>query len=480
MPNLGSYLILLVLMLAAALVLGWWRPHVLLAAFLTLVLVHELGLRLLENLAGWGPSALLVASLWKEAALLGLLVGALRWRAGRGPTDLGWRKLDPVDWMLLLFAAVVLVSGMVSPNRLAGLAGARDYLEPILLFVFARWLLPDRTWAGRLLYVWFGIGLLMGLLAIWQAVGWQADDYVRFGFGLPTGQTGIPEVGIAGESRVRPPASVTGPNELAVHMILLVSSTILGLISFDRRMRIPLALVAVVSLTALVLTASRSGFLGMLAALSVLAATLGLPLVLRRTQQRLKWRRVVPWLMLGLMVLVAAIWVTGFGSFLVQTVTRLGDEYHTRDTLEAIQFLVGHPLGVGMGLAGPRQGIGFPAISAYHVEGSLLQLALESSVAGLAVFLIFLGLALRRSWGAWRNARYAELRILSGTAVAGWAGALVTFVFLPLMQSFPLMVWLWFVLGTGMLAEQLEHGGRGGSAADQGGQAVEQSSVDGS
>lgn len=148
--------------------------------------------------------------------------------------------------------------------------------------------------------------------------------------------------------------------------------------------------------------------------------------------------------------LVAVLALSGNLALLARTINSLGQQYHIRDTIEAISFLTKNPGGVGMGLVGPRQGFGFPAQAAYHVEGSLLQIAMEMGVWGLAVFFAFLVLALRQVWRGWLKAQAPIEASVKGTAFTGWLGALVAFTFLPLMQALPLMAWLWFLLGLGM------------------------------
>ncbi len=92
----------------------------------------------------------------------------------------------------------------------------------------------------------------------------------------------------------------------------------------------------------------------------------------------------------------------------------------------------------------------------YHVEGSLFQIAMEMGVWGLAAWLAFWGLTLAVLWRSWHTVDSLELRVVVGTAFAGWLGSLVAFLFLPLMQSISLMVWLWFLLGIGYASRAID------------------------
>jgi len=104
-------------------------------------------------------------------------------------------------------------------------------------------------------------------------------------------------------------------------------------------------------------------------------------------------------------------------------------------------------------------------VAAFHVEGSYFQMAMEFGVWGLAIFLVFLFLALRQTWREGMRASPPTLRVLSGVSVAGWLGVSVTFLFLPLMQAFPLMAWLWFCLGIGQQASWLHPPSEGKAAS---------------
>ncbi len=121
-----------------------------------------------------------------------------------------------------------------------------------------------------------------------------------------------------------------------------------------------------------------------------------------------------------------------------------------------------------MGLVGPRQGFGFPAVAAFHVEGSYFQMAMEFGVWGLVAFLVFLFLALRRTWWGGIRAGDPVIRVLCGVSVAAWLGVSVTFLFLPLMQALPLMAWLWFCLAIGQQAYWLDRAGEGEDASKSG------------
>jgi O-antigen ligase len=101
----------------------------------------------------------------------------------------------------------------------------------------------------------------------------------------------------------------------------------------------------------------------------------------------------------------------------------------------------------------------------YHVEGSVFQIAMEMGVWGLGAWLAFWVAALAQIWRNWHALKSPQLRVLTGTAFAAWLGSLVAFLFLPLMQSISLMVWLWFLLGLGYQSAFIEADWEAASAA---------------
>lgn len=168
------------------------------------------------------------------------------------------------------------------------------------------------------------------------------------------------------------------------------------------------------------------------------------------------------WIILGaagaaVLVIACVLVRVGVLSGLVSTITNLTSEIHFIDTVAAIQHLTANPGGLRMEMVEPKGAISLiDASGLYHVEGSRFPIAGEMGVWGLGLWLAFWGVALVRIFRAWPDLRDASLRAFNGAPFTGWLGSLVAFLFLPLMQSISLMVWLWFLLGTGVAAGKIE------------------------
>ncbi len=349
----GAVFLVFVLVLSAWSASRW--PGRATGAVLLLLLLHELLIRWLLNLLGLPQAQVTLLSLWKEAALAGLLLGSIlrAWRRdGSLRGQLSWRPGEP---FLFAFAALGVLGVAISPDKLAGAAAFRDYFEPAVFYLVVRLTILDRVTLRRLLKAWLVLGALMALFAIWQS-GWTTEQFTAWGFGVPSGQVGIPPGGVIGQVGLRPPSSVTGPNELAAHMILLACAGFLLIFESRGRSRAVFVLATVLYGGALVATASRSGFLGLLVGLAVVTVY---EIVRRRRDLGRLGRRA--WIGLGgglvVLALMAAIVVmSGMGSLIGHTIESLAGQYHTLDTLDAVNYLVQHPQGVRHGLGGAAPG----------------------------------------------------------------------------------------------------------------------------
>ncbi|MGA9531475.1 MAG: hypothetical protein WBR18_02055 [Anaerolineales bacterium] len=426
------------------------RPFRAVTVFLALLLLHEMLLRWLSNFGALEGSTLRLVSLWKEAALVGLLIGIAigTWRSGRQIV------IQAPDRALFVFLAVAAVSAAISPNRLPAVAALRDYGEPALLFIIGRLVLPSRSELRRWIWTWLLLLVAIGALGLWQGVAWDSADYVHYGFGDVSSQVGIPDVRLDGSMRIRPPSTVTGPNELALHMmlaaILSVSMLLMGLAD----QWVPI-FALILSLGTLILTASRSGFLAVATAFPIVVWAKG-QIPSARIGVWLDRSKLSVLIIGGLVIVIGFAWISGFAGHLFQTILDLPTEYHIIDTWGAVQYLSAHPAGVGMGMVGPRKGFGFPVVPLFHVEGSLFQIAMEMGIWGLAVFVVAVFLGIARVASNMRQIRSEGMQIITTLTIASWAGSLVAFLILPLMQALPLMAYLWFLLGFACSAKEIE------------------------
>ena len=453
-----STLVVAVAVGLVTLLAAWRHAFATMGALLLLLLFHEFARRWLSSSLGFSDELVNALSRWWVVVILVLLlVVVVRWlQAWRNTRTIP--SFHKTDILLALIVALGLVYAITSPNRTAGVAAFRSYFQPLGVYVLARAIWPTKRELQGFLILWIAVGVILTAFELWQFSSWTESDYLMRGYVRPGGELGVPGVTLGSVRRLRPPSTVTGPNELGIHMVLLSLMTLLWAYAARGVSRWILGACALLFFVGLTVTYSRSALIAFGVGLLALAGQAALGGGWR------SWNDKVPRSMLslglaGVAVMTIAAWLlaSGLAGRVVDTIATLPERYHYRDIVGAIAYLSQNPQGVGMGLVGPREGIFFQSVEeAFHVEGSLFQIAMEMGVWSLVIWLIFLGAVLVSIAHNRLSLKYRILHIVAGTAVAGWLGALVAFLILPLMQSIALMSWLWFLLGYGLSAHLIE------------------------
>jgi hypothetical protein len=458
MAGFGIQTLIVALVLGGIVIsIAWKRPFQVLAALLILLPFRDLSIRWMNASTDLSPDWVNALSRWWFIIVLGLLVViVVQWSLARWKD----RNLARIGFVEIAFILVILVAGIsafLSPSFTAGFTSLRGYLQPMAVFVLARAIQPTRKQLQRLLILLFIVGILMTAFEVWQVAGWDADDYRMRGYLDQGGRLVTPTITVRGEPYIRPTSTVSGPNELGVDMLLLMLIAVFGAFLSKGTHRLLSILLIPIFALMIILTFSRSAILGTLTSLIIVAL-----LIIRqgigedREKRRNKPRVLIS--AVGLLILVVAILqLTGALQFIQNTIATITTQFHFIDSVEALQYLIKNPAGVGMGMVTPKGALILIETEAlFHVEGSLFQIAMEMGVWGLALWLLFWGACFIRIWREWPKLQDPFLKVMVGTALSGWVGALVAFLFLPLMQSISLMVWLWFLLGAALQTTQLE------------------------
>jgi len=446
---------------AIVLLVGARRPFTTLTVLVLLIPFRDFSTRWLNVHGDLSVADVTAIGRW-WFAVIGtlLLIAGLRWM-GRFRRERKAATPELADLLLGLVVVIAAAATLASPDRNAAFTSLRGYLQPMGVFLLARSFTPGRTELRRLLYGWLGVGTVVAVFGLVQATGWTEADYRREGYLRQSGELVVPYAGIAGNPYLRPASTVSGPNELGLDMVLLLSMAALWLASVRRsRSTLALAFLAVLFTAGLGVSASRSALLAFVAA-SVGMVILYWDAIVNRLRSREGRSRNRFLLALAAVVALVAVLLGGSGLIAlgIETVRSFAQQYHYLDSVEAIRYLAAHPQGVGMGLVEPKGALALiEAGGTYHVEGSLFQIAMEMGVWGLAAWLAFWGVALARIYRNFQALNNVHLRVVTGAAFAGWLGSLVAFLFLPLMQSISLMVWLWFLLGIGYKSKSIEAG----------------------
>lgn len=338
-------------------------------AFAVTVLGHEFG------------HQLIIAS-WKEVLQFGIIAGVLvlavfnhNWR---------WLQRGTNRAFLIAIGFGLLASCLGQGFGVSWLAGVKTTVLPLVLFIAVQPLaehFTDRRLARLILIP----ALVVAGLAILQFLIVPTDFLTSVGY---NGTTILPYQGVhPGFDVARAFSTLGGPNQLGAYLILPATWLLFrGLSEPLRQARIISSIGFVTVLTGLALSFSRSAILGLVTALIILFA-LYVPV---------RWRWAV-FVLTGLAGWLAWVFImqivsssgTAWSSFflrgsLLSTGIVGGDSGHVQSILNGVQGIIDHPLGLGLGSAGPAS---FFRPQPNLTENWWLQIAFELGIPGLLAVL---------------------------------------------------------------------------------------------
>ena len=345
-------------------------------------------------------------------------------------------------WLLLMLGIAVLATGFspVTPAAFKGLLKLISYLG---VYALLRQLLEQAPlWWDRLVAVLLGGELLSSVLAIRQLYG-DTSELARWA-----------DPNSVADGTIRVYGPLENPNLLAGYLIPILPIALIALLrwrSWPQRLFAASALL--LGSSALFLSYSRGGWLGMVAALGAAV----LLLVLRQTRHWPPlWRRLFPLLLIAVAVCVLVVAVTQIEPLRIRVMSLAagrGDSsnnFRINVWLAAIEMIQERPwLGIGPGnsafnLIYPLyQQPKFNALSAYSVPLELLvEGGIPNLIAGLGLLFASLraGLSQLKGESSWALPALAAVAAIAGLCIQG---ATDTIFFRPEVQLTG-----WFCLAT--------------------------------
>lgn len=396
-------------------------------------------------LSTWGGTAigpLWAWKSWKELLLVLLVLATMFWLGLQpGVIKALWQKTF-VKLLLGYLAVTVLLAilywrGNGGEATSAGLAMNLRYLAvaalSYLLFCYGG---VSRQWVRRGSWVLVGAGVVVAVLGIMQVLVLPGDFLGRFGYDKET--TIAPASLIDNKPDfLRAFATLRGPNDFGAFLILPI---VLVIARFRSLPRVVGVSVLAILCWALVLSSSRSAWIGLI------VAVVGYAIL--RFGRKLSRRQIG----VGLVSLVFATFLILYASINVPairmavfhsspgdpTLTEGSTDNHIAATLGGVARVAANPLGCGPGCAGPASYYGDnPQIS----ENYFVQIAEETGVVGLGLFvtlLVTVALTLYRSM---------QLRTLSYSLLAAVAGYAAIGMLLHVWADDPLSITWWLLAG---------------------------------
>lgn len=371
-----------------------WLSRLLLAGIgFTLILmpVHAF-------LSTWGGTAigpLWIWKSWKEILLVVLATAALGWLVTQ-PAAIKQLVKNPLAVALVLYLVLTIVLTVVfwSHNgqdaSLAGLAMNLRYLGfgalAYLLFLYGH--LADK-WLGR--GAWFVVcaGVFVAVLGILQVLVTPSDFLTQFGY--DKNATIAPSIVIDDNpGLLRAFATLRGPNDFGAFLIL----PILLVISCLRRLPawVSTSMLGFMGV-ALLLSSSRSAWVGMVLALAALG--------FYELGKKLSKVAIIGIFAAFILGVAGLFYASASVPLLRQAVfhsspgdpslTEGSTDKHIAATLEGAVRVTQHPLGCGAGCSGPASYYGESEVIS---ENYFVQIAEETGILGLCFFLLVVGLAL--------------------------------------------------------------------------------------
>jgi hypothetical protein len=312
---------------------------------------------------------------WKE--LLIVLGGVLALSYSASRHRLYQLFNQPIGWLIATYIVVsLIVSYMFGATTLTVFGfGIKTNLEFLAFFAIAYAITTtDVPRQAQLIII--GSATLAAIFGLFQAALIPPEVFEKIGYGASTIN---PRQYINGPgSSLRVFASLGGPNQFGSFLILPIT---LAAWSWLKTRHFWLVPVTLVLLAAQFVTFSRSAWLGLAIALTITAAT-----------QLSRVKLAIIGLLGTVLVVLVVTGVLGgrlapiVSSIVLHGNTEISSDTQRLDSLKAgVKTALEHPLGIGLGNAGPAS---FRGPNALVTENYYLQLAIEVGLAGLILFVL--------------------------------------------------------------------------------------------
>jgi hypothetical protein len=424
---------------------GTWAQRILaisLALILIFLPVHAL-------ISTWGGTAIgpmEVWKAWKELFLIALLPFALAYLHMR--PDVARRLSD--SWVTrLIFMYVLLNVGYAAISIASHEATAAGLLMnlrfPAIMVLAMIVAACNDDWTRHFKKVvepfMFGITICLSVIAIAQVTIIPKDFLTMFGYG---DNTIAPYMLVDNNpDALRAFATMRGPNTLGAYLILPLILALLALIREPKNLWAGLSVG--LGVAAIVMTSSRSAWLGLLAAFFVLVML---------SEPAKKFIRGFAWLVVPLVALgFIFLWVAANVPSLRLAVfhSSSGDlsltegslDKHWQATVRGSLDVVDHPLGKGIGTSGPASFYN-KDMSPSIPENYFVQIAQEMGVIGLG---LFVAICVTVGYKLWQQRYQAWPRVL----LASFVGLSVVNLFLHGWSDDPTAMTWWGIAGLYML-----------------------------
>lgn len=404
----------------------WKKPTISIFLLLGLLPFHSLLMRILAVDLGLS-NFIFVISMWKEYILFVVFLRLIFLRRHF--------YLIHLDILIFCFALFNIFFIFINDSLTAGFYGYRGNIEPFFFYIVARYLQPTTARLNLLIRIMLTTGLFTSVFGFGQ-VFWLGHSFLSKYYT----ENGIIDNShfayIGGRFQIRANSTFTSPNDFGMFLAIILLIGV-GLFLTARRPKATTWLLVVsIMLPALLLTFSRSSWLALgTGFLSVF--------LLRRRIKTSLLLSILFVILLSIPVLVK-----------LDIFQRFSDTISLQDPsaagklpsiINGAKFVLDHPMGIGLGMAGPRSGR-FGEVE-IHSENYYILMAMEIGIIGLILYLVIIiatVFMLHRSYSISNDIVKRGFTI--GTLLA-LIGASFGVIFIPTLQEIVISSILWFAIG---------------------------------
>jgi hypothetical protein len=377
-----------------------WAMRILIVSFVAILVT----LPFHAFISTWGGTTigpLLIWKSWKELLLLGLV-----------PIVIFYCSLKPAiakkvwdGWLMRIIAIYVLLHVIFAITSQASfgavIAGMLMNLRFLAIFVLGYLIAASgHPWAKQLWRfapTWiFVTTIVLSLMAIAQVTFVPKDFLAHFGYST---ETITPYTLLDNQpDALRAFATMRGPNPLGAYLVISLALSLVFVVAQKRNILAGLSLG--LGCFALVLTSSRSAWLGAGAALAVLLITL---VPRSKLTSWLAWCS-IPAIIVAIGFLWAAMTIPALRLTVFHSTTQRASlttgssDKHWFEVTNGLLDVANHPIGQGVGTAGPASYYNtkdHPKIA----ENYFIQIAQEVGLFGALLFVVMGGIIMYLLWG---------------------------------------------------------------------------------
>jgi hypothetical protein len=408
------------------------HPTIALIGLMALFPIHSLAMRFIQVEFNIPPSLLTIISLWKEYILMILLLQGII----RNHLRIRVNLLDGLIIFYLIFSMLYILK---SEKLTVGLYGFRGIAEPFAFYLLAK-LYPLRlNNLNKFIRILFLVSVLISIFGFFQTfiLGDKFLVHYKTEIGILSSSH---YARIAGSRVIRASSTFTTPNQMGMYLAILLLIA-LGKFTQDiRDISLTDFVIIFIILGGLLITLSRSSWM---------AFGIGLLLLLFSSY---KIKKKFLYALIGLLVTSIPIAIKlNFYERIVETLSLEDPSAAGRipSIMNGLAFVVRNPLGIGLGMAGPRAAK-FHEILRYHAENYYILMAMEIGLFGLLIYLILITTLLASLFSAIVKSKHRFYRgIRLGTFLAV-IGVHTGIMFIPSLQELSVASLLWFFVGVSL------------------------------